>query len=442
MRNVYEIHSSADPSKADYTPYGENLDFIYYQGAESILSGPAETGKTLAACWKLHIVASKYPGAQIAIVRKTQSSLYGTVLQTYEQRVLGDDSGIAIYGGAKPEWYDYPNGSRIFVGGLDNPDKVLSSERDIIYVNQAEELMPADWETLLSRTTGRAGNMPYSQCIGDCNPSQPNHWIIQRSNAGHLKLFVTTHKDNPTLWDQARQEWTNQGHKSLGVLASLTGPRRARLFLGQWTQAEGVIYETFQRAVHVKRRFGPWQSLLLCGDEGYTNPAVILLIGFDSDGRAHVLAEFYERQVLQSGVVARAKAMAEEGFRESPFGLWPRMFADPSAAGLIAELREAGIDTYGADNRVNDGIQQVMERLAIAGDGLPRLTVDPSCINTIAEFESYVWKSGKTGVKDEPMKEYDHAMDALRYGIMGERAVELPPEGVYVYDERVEISPI
>jgi PBSX family phage terminase large subunit len=430
----YELRSG-EPGKADFTPYGQNLEFIYYRGPEAILSGPAETGKTLAACWKLHSLACTYPGAQLAIVRKTQNSLYGTVLQTYEKRVLGKDSPVKVFGGSKPEWYDYPNGSRIYTGGLDNPDKVLSSERDVIYVNQAEELMPADWETLLTRTTGRAGNMPYSQCIGDCNPAFPSHWIIQRSNAGSLKLFTTTHKDNPTLWDMATQTWTKQGELTLSRLSSLTGMRRARLFLGQWVQAEGVVYDEFTRDTHVKRRdMGDFQRYIVGVDEGYTNPAVLLLIGLDGDGRAHILREFYQRRVLQGDVVAEAARWWRECQPET-------YYVDPSAAGLIAEMIAAGLPVIAADHAIQQGIQTVKARLAQAGDGRPRLTVDPTCDNTIAEFESYVWKQTKAGIKDEPEKQNDHAMDALRYALMGENLPEYPDEGIYVYDERVAISP-
>jgi phage terminase large subunit len=53
----------------------------------------------------------------------------------------------------------------------------------------------------------------------------------------------------------------------------------------------------------------------------------------------------------------------------------------------------------------------------VQGDGLPRLTVSPACVNVVNEFESYVWKkaSGTGIVKDEPEKTNDHAMDAIRY---------------------------
>lgn len=89
--------------------------------------------------------------------------------------------------------------------------------------------------------------------------------------------------------------------------------------------------------------------------------------------------------------------------------------ADPSAAGLIADMRRAGIPTVPANNAVMAGIQAVKARLPAAGDGLSRLTVDPSCVNLLGEFEGYVWRGGKDGLRDEPEKSNDHAMDALRY---------------------------
>jgi len=66
---------------------------------------------------------------------------------------------------------------------------------------------------------------------------------------------------------------------------------------------------------------------------------------------------------------------------------------------------------------VLDGISKVQNRLPAVGDGRLRLTVSAACANAIAEFESYCWKETAGGVKDEPEKVNDHAMDALRYAL-------------------------
>jgi phage terminase large subunit len=182
------------------------------------------------------------------------------------------------------------------------------------------------------------------------------------------------------------------------------------LLLGQWSTAEGVVYDTFDANIHVKNRddkeFIKWH--LSC-DEGYTNPAVILVVGVDSDGRWHIANEFYERGVLQSRFIDEVKKRYIE--RNADI-----VAVDESAAGLIADMQNNGVRAIPAKGRVLDGIQKIQDRLRLQGDGLPRLTVDPSCVNVINEFESYVWKKSKDGNgKDEPMKDNDHAMDPLRY---------------------------
>ena len=89
---------------------------------------------------------------------------------------------------------------------------------------------------------------------------------------------------------------------------------------------------------------------------------------------------------------------------------------DESAAGLIAALKNAGLNAHAAKGRVLDGIQHIQDKLKIQGDGKPRYTVDPSCYNVVNEKESYTWKITPAGInKDEPIKENDHANDAERY---------------------------
>ena len=184
----------------DFIFYGAAAEFVKYHGPETIIHGPAETGKTISALWKLHLCAMEYENASIVIARKVLSSTYSTVLQTFQNKVLVDERhwNVSSYGGEKAQWFDYSNGARIWIAGLDKSSKILSAEHDLIYVNQAEEISLSDWEYLTTRTTGRAGNMPYSQTIGDMNPGYPSFWSYHRST---LKLFYSVHKDNPVLFD-------------------------------------------------------------------------------------------------------------------------------------------------------------------------------------------------------------------------------------------------
>jgi len=182
---------------------GTKTGGIYFRGAnrklfsthdsEVIISGPGDTGKTFACCMKVHLTCLKVAGSQCAIVRKTYASVHGSVLATFE-RVNKMSGGVAsAMGGDRPYKYVYENGSAIWVGGMDNPERVLSSERDLIYVNQTEELTLNDWETLATRATGRGAVVKHAQLLGDCNPGGAKHWIRERAKAGKLVVNALGH---------------------------------------------------------------------------------------------------------------------------------------------------------------------------------------------------------------------------------------------------------
>lgn len=348
------------------------------------------------------------------IIRKRRVDMDSTVLATF-RKLTRTNPHVMAYGGEKPIWYDYSSGARLWIAGIDNPGKSLGSEPDIVYVSQAEELYLADWETLTSRANGRAGNLPYGQVLGDANPLNTSHWILERAKLGSLQVWNTVHADNPTLYDESGQ-LTASGVQRLDSLSKLTGVRRKRLYEGLWATAEGVVFDNFSRELHVRTRPDTemkYWSLAI--DEGYTHPAVILLIGIDSDGRLHVLREFYERGKLQAQVVNEAVTLYSDRVQrghEVKRDWRPVVCAvDAAAAGLVADLINSGLPAESCKGRVLDNIAHVQGLLQVAGDGQPRLSIDPSCINLINEFESFVWKKDR----DEPVKENDHAINALWY---------------------------
>lgn len=386
-----------------YSPRGGAQALIYNHDPEVLLEGPAETGKTLAACWKAHLICCKYPKAQGALIRKTYGDIPGTVYLTMK-RVL-EGSPVRVYGGDnKPQKIIYSNGSVIWIGGLDKPGKALSGERDFIQLCQAEELTTEDIETLTTRVTGRGAVIPFPQLFGDCNPGGSNHPILQRAKAGSLKLLQSRHQDNPTLYDDFGH-LTPQGARTMRTLEALTGIRRKRLFEGIWATAEGAVFDNFDTHIHVKAQDkSKYKHFRLAMDEGYVNPAVILVIGEDSDGRRHIFEEFYETHVLEEDVVKKALQLAQE-YGTKDVGV------DAAASGLIAALKNAGLNAVGGKGRIFSRIQAIQNDLKKQDDGRPRLTMDPKCINTINDFESYAWKPQR----DEPKKENDHAPDALGY---------------------------
>ena len=437
MTVVYQIIEYPPEADKGYRGYGGIEAVWRCKDPEVMLSGPGETGKTRGWLEKLDACMWKYPGAQGAIVRKTRASMPGSVLQTFENKVLGPDTPVQKYGGNSVLWYDYPNGSRVWVAGMDNPNKALSSERDIIYINQAEELLLDDWEKLCTRATGRAGNMPYAQVGGDCNPDTQYHWIKQRAQSGRLTYFESRHEDNPTLFDPVTGEITDQGRRTMDVLDNLTGVRKKRLRYGLWVAAEGQVYEGWDPAIHLISNIPghpdltkdnlpkEWRRFRVV-DFGYSNPFVCQWWAVDPDGRMYLYRELYGTQRL-------VEDWALDIVRLSKDEEIVTTIADHDAEDS-ATLRRHGVANRSAKKDVGTGIQAVQARLRVIGDGRPRLYVfrdalvqrdqalaekrRPTC--TSEEFSGYIWQPAADGkpVKEAPLKLDDHGMDAMRYMVM------------------------
>ena len=306
LRRHQISNAPAGDRSRPYSFYGRNLEFVELGAHERILSGPAETGKTITCLWLLNQLCWSFPGLQAAIVRKTYKSMPGTVLETFEKKILPvppDDPGSAIeaFGGKKPERYIYPNRSTIWLGGMDNPERVLSSERDVIYVNQAEELTLEQWETLTTRVTGRAGNIDEPFIMGDCNPAWGTHWILARDKTGSLKKIDSRHEDNPVLYDQETGELTVQGKRSLSTLDSLTGVRHLRLRIGQWiTEMPGALWT--HTLIEKNRAARPTElaRIVVAVDPAVTagegsNETGIMVQGIDQAGNGYVLDDLSGR---------------------------------------------------------------------------------------------------------------------------------------------------
>jgi len=201
-----------------YGPKGGAKALLYCRDPEVLLSGPAGTGKSRAALEKLNLLAIKYPGFRGLLVRKTRESLLQSALVTFETEVLVPTQARYFFG--KGEWR-YRNGSVIVTGGLDKVSKIMSSEYDVIYVQEATEISEDEWEHLTTRL--RRATVPYQQIIGCSNPAGPNHWLKKRSEAGRLTLISSTHEDNPLLYSEVTATYTEAGKAYLAKLDAL-GP--------------------------------------------------------------------------------------------------------------------------------------------------------------------------------------------------------------------------
>lgn len=414
--------------RSPFQPYGAALSAWKSRRREVVLAGPAGTGKSRLCLQKLHYCAKKYTGMRALIVRKTRESITQTAMVTYQEKVLPTGYlGNVIKWRTQEQEYRYSNGSIIAVGGLDKASKVMSSEWDMIYPQEATELSEEDWGALTTRL--RNGVMPYQQIIGDCNPGPPTHWLKQKADRGELLMLESRHEDNPTVTPEY-----------LASLDALPGVLRDRLRYGRWAAAEGMVYDEWDTAVHVasKKKLVEWgiladdgihtgpavKRVLAAVDWGWTNPGCIQVYALDSDDRAYMVREVYRTQRDIDWWIATGKDLQQTYHIE-------QFICDPAEPAFIEQFNKHRLNAIAAINDIAPGISAMHSRLKIAGDGKPRFYVyefalaerdesraaahRPFCFTM--EIDAYAWPKSKDGapVKEVPVKVDDHAMDPARY---------------------------
>jgi PBSX family phage terminase large subunit len=422
-----------------YRPRGSAVECLQRRDDELLMCGPSGTGKSRAALEKMCLAALKYPGMRGLIVRKTAASLGASALKTWRNDVVPEllgNSTVYFYGGSQeePPQYRFNNGSTIAIGGMDKPSKIMSTEYDLVFGQEATEFTITDWEHITTRL--RNGRMPYQQLLTDCNPDTPTHWLKTRCDEGRTRMIDCRHEDNPRLFDllpDGSFRVTAYGESYLRKLDALTGVRYLRLRKGLWVAAEGVIYEDFSPDVHVLDTMpAGWEhwARYWAVDFGYTNPFVLQCWAEDPDGRLYLYREIYHTKRTVDQHAEKILSIV------APGGRWiepkpQRIVCDHDSENRRRFEEVSGLGTRNADKRVKAGIEIAQVRYRVAGDGKPRIFFlrdavverDPDLedarkpCSTLEEIPGYVWASSPDGkpVKEEPVKMNDHGCDAKRY---------------------------
>lgn len=308
-------------------------------------------------------------------------------------------------------------------------------------------LMP---ESFVNQATGRC-SVDGSKFWFNCNPDGPYHWFKvkwidkaigyigkakaelfrqqaeERGEEYDLKKLLYVHftmDDNLSLSEEIKARYRSM----------YTGVFFQRYILGLWKMAEGIIYDMFDPEKHVKSILDFYRILVDGGryvscDYGTQNATVFLLWNKGTDKRWYCIREYYYSG--RDKGTQKTDAEYADDLQKWLEGIKPKaVIVDPSAASFIAELTKRGIKVIPADNAVEDGIRLVATLL-----NLGKIIFASSCENTIQEFGSYIWdaKAAERG-EDKPIKQHDHAMDAVRYfcyTILNNRTVRIGKKSDY-----------
>ena len=375
-----------------------------YEDYDAIIcDGAIRSGKTLAMGMGFFLWAmARFDGEQFALCGKTISALRRNVLAEVlpQLRALGyrceerrSENALLV------RWCGREN--RFFLyGGHDESSAALIQGVTLAGVLFDEvALMPRSFVEQAGARCSVAG----SKLWFNCNPEGPQHWFyrewIQRAEERGALYLHFTMADNPGLSERIRKRYEK----------TYSGMFYRRFVLGEWTAAQGLIYDFFSPEEYCcDAPEKPWEELRISVDYGTANPTSFGLWAC-KEGIWYRVEEYYYdsraegRQKTDAEYLEDLKALAAGREIE-------RVIVDPSAASFIECVRRAGFAVTRTDNRVSDGLR-------VTADLLKRrkIVICRSCTNCLREMAGYVWEGGE---HDAPRKEKDHAMDEMRYFAM------------------------
>lgn len=384
----------------------------------NIAHGPVSSGKTMGTLFAFMHSVHVCPDSQIAMIGHTSSTIHRNAIRLILEPPGGNKPDpLAIF---RP-YCTWLKGDRvllfkdktIFTAGAKDEGAIGAIQGQTLSLVYCDE-MTLYPESIIDMIDTRLRN-PHSKGFASMNPSHPTHKLkqwIDKAETGDPEYFQMQFmlEDNPFVDDAYKNRIRN----------SLSGLFYKRNYLGLWCLAEGAIFDFFDRKIHVLDRppAGGTDYYIACIDYGTINPFACLIIGVSSGMRTQtgkklwVEKEYYWDSKKQGRQKTNAEYVKD---LVNFFDGYPikSLYIDPSAAAFKLELQRKGIRCVDANNDVDNGLQILCSEMKEGN-----LFILKSCENLIREIEGYVWdsKSAERGY-DEPLKQADHAVDALRYAI-------------------------
>ena len=349
--------------------------------------GSARSGKSFALIQFL-IVKAISEVQLISVVRKTFPALRTSAIRDFKDIMKGlglwDDNRWM----ATEHTYTFDNDSVIEFFSTDSAEKLKGLRRNILWVDEANELNSEQFMQLAIRTTG--------QIILSYNPSfSPKHWIIKElSVRDDVQTYITTYRDNPYLPEE--QVRFIEKYRE-------TNPRYWMTYgLGQFAVNEKQIYD-FE--VIDEFDFDTAEFVCFGLDIGYVSDPTALIALWKSGDKIIVNEHIYQKGLITAEIISILKENVDS--RDI-------IIVDSSEPRLIDEIKKGGFPLArgvkkGKDS-VNWGIDLVKKY---------RIVVPKANTNLIEELYSYEWvDDGNGGVTNTPVDANNHLLDAMRYAVM------------------------
>ena len=346
--------------------------------------GGTRSGKTYnILLWLIFYYTERNTAKTITICRKSFPSLRASVMRDFFDILRAHDLYREDYHNKSSHEY-HLNGNLIEFISLDQPQKIRGRKRNLLYINEANELFYEDWQQLIFRTDGRI--------ILDYNPSESFHWIYDRViPRDDCDFYQTTYRDNPFLDEKIKQEIERLQY---------TDEDYWRIYgLGERGMSRATIFQFGTSEI-------PQEAKLISYglDFGYTNDPSALVAVYQHGENLYLDELLYRTGMTNRDLHNHLQSLGLDRRDE--------VFADSAEPKSIEELHRFGWNikpTAKGQDSINAGID-ILKRHKIFATARSN--------NLIKELQNYKWTEDKNGnLLNKPIDVMNHALDAARYAV-------------------------
>lgn len=371
-----------------------------------MLNREGANGKTFGIIPILIDKAIKTPGTEISIVSESLPHLRKGAMKDFLKIIK------AIKRYSDERWsrtlltYTFTNGSYIEFFSADQDDKVRGPRRNILYINECNNISFDTYHQLAIRTD--------REIWLDFNPTH-EFWVhTELKGDPDSEELILTYKDNNALSQSIIREiekaipkaFYNTSLEDLFKESNIKSQYWANWFrvygLGQVGSLEGVIFSNWQKIDKLPEN----AQLLGYGmDFGFSNDPTALIAVYRIDGHIVLDELIYRTGMLNSDIIREMSAL---GVNKNA-----SIYADSAEPKTIEEIRRSGFNirpTVKGSDSINFGISILQEQ---------KILVTSSSTNLIKELRNYTWDKDKNGAKlNKPIDDFNHAIDSVRYFAM------------------------
>ena len=312
------------------------------------------------------------------------------------------------------------NGSTIELKGSENENSLRGAGIKGVILDEYAFMNPDSWEFILRPALADSKGW----AIFISTPNGFNHFYdiaqfalgYEQTETGGWKLEHDGGRENwfyshATSYDNTYLDPSEIDAIKQGTEESVF----AQEYMAEFRKMAGLVYKDFERSVHVvSPKTVPYEGTHAVGiDFGYTNPLAAIFVRIDFDGTWWVYDEVYRPGL----VTEEAVDVIQDKMGQNYFNY---VIGDSAAAQEIANFNMAGLQVKPCSktkDSIQAGIRIIAEKLKVKGNGKPSMYISANCTHLISEFETYHYEEGtrdRNG-NENPVKDNDHALDALRY---------------------------